>query len=35
MTLNKEKINKWSVIINAILTAISSLLSSLTVSSCM
>ena len=33
--MTKNEINKWSVIINAILTAISSILSSLTLNSCM
>lgn len=33
--MKNENVNKWSVIINAILTAISTLLSSLTVSSCL
>ncbi len=33
--MGKENMNKWSVIINAILTAISTILSSLTMSSCL
>ena len=32
--MTDSKMNKWSVIINAILTAISSILSSLTLNSC-
>lgn len=35
MTLNQEKINKISVILNAILTALCTVLGSLSVASCM
>jgi hypothetical protein len=35
MNVEKSNLNKWSVIINAILTAISSILSSLTLNSCL
>ena len=35
MAIQKNDLNKWSVIINAILTAISSILSSLTLNSCL
>lgn len=35
MNVEKNDLNKWSVIINAILTAISSILSSLTLNSCL
>ena len=35
MNMKNEHVNKWSVVINAILTAISTILSSLTVSSCL
>ena len=35
MHVEKSNLNKWRVIMNAILTAISSILSSLTLNSCL